>query len=350
MAMKGRNLILSVVGALFVAGALAQSPRELERRREAVRDVILRADSGDGEALYQLALLHERGYDSIPQDSVAALKLLRSAAEAQYPPAENLLGYILIRGDYGLTPDTAEGLNLIERAAMKGDSRALSNLGYLWLYGEGVEHDDQKGAYWLQRASDAGIISATSMLGDLYRDGRGVEQDSLQASALYRLAFDKGLTDAGYKLFELNRAKTDTLPAAARLREGLYFFRRSMPEAGVQIIRELADSVAIGCHGLTPELRAHAKALMGDAYSRARGVEYNYELSTRYYLDAARAGNPSAEFVIGEMLEIFPDLICDYLEEEVPVDMLTASYWLQRAAAQGVNDASEATRRLHNLD
>ncbi|MDE5842839.1 MAG: sel1 repeat family protein, partial [Muribaculaceae bacterium] len=304
--MKGRGLILTLVAALAAIAVTAQSPAEMQRRRDALREVSLRADSGDAEALYQLSLLHERGYDSIPRDSAMALNLLRCAADAGYAPAENLLGFKLISGEGGAERNPAEGLERIQHAAELGDPKALSNIGFLLLHGEGVEHDAEKAAYWLQRASERRILSATSMLGDLYRDGIGVAQDSMKADSLYRMAFDNGLTDAGYKLYELTRATIEALPADTLLREALYYYNRTTPSIGVKIISRLADSIPEGTHGVTPALRAHAKALMGDAYSRGRGIRYDYDLSTRCYLEAALAGDPSAQFIIGEMLEIFP--------------------------------------------
>ena len=351
--MNGKHLLLTLIAALAAVVVTAQSPAELQRRRQALREVSVRADSGDAEAIYQLALLHERGYDSIPRDSATALRLLRQAADAGYAPAENLLGFKLIRGDDGMPADPAEGLRRIEHAAALGDSKALSNIGFLLLYGGGIEHDAAKAAYWLQRASDQGIISATSMLGDLYRDGNGVDRDSLKARSLYRLAFDNGLADAGYKLYDLSRAQYDTLATPAMLSEGLYYFNRSLPSVGVNFFRPLADSVPIGEKGMTPELRAHAKALMGDAFSRGRGVDYDYDLSTRYYLEAALEGNPSAQFIIGELLEIFPDAVTPHLPAAgvAPSDssaLTSARYWLDRAAADGINDAATAIRRLHN--
>lgn len=348
--MRGRTAIFIMTAMIAIGAATAQSPSEIARRREAVREVAQRSERGDSEAMYQMALLHERGYDSIARDTVEALRLLRRSAEKGYAPAENLLGFKLITGEGGAERNPAEGLEYIERAAEAGEPKALSNIGYLLLYGEGIEHDAGKAAYWLQRASDAGNLSATSMLGDLYRDGEGVERDSLKAESLYRLAFDKGLTDAGYKLYEMEREEIDGMGAAGRLREGIYYFRRSTPAVGVEIIRKLADSELNDeggdAAGTTKEIRAKAKALMGDAYSRGRGVDYDYNLSTRYYLEAAREGDPSAQFVIGEMLEIFPDALEGMIGEEDPDEMRHASYWLERASEGGIESAEAAMRRL----
>ncbi len=339
-------IILSVL--LFAGAILAQSPAEIQRRRDAVRDVSARAAAGDPEALYQLSRLHETGYDSIARDSLRSITLLRQSAEAGYVPAANMLGYKLIEGD-GIARDPREGIKWIERAAEADDPKALNNIGYLYLNGEGVGKDEAKAAYWLTKASEKGNSTARSMLGDLYRDGIGVEKDSARAEKLYKEAFEAGLTDAAYKLDDLLSQRPDTLSAAARLSEGLYYFNRTAPSVGLRYFRELADSLNIGEFGLTPELRAQAKALLGDAYSRGRGVGYDYDLSTRNYLDAARESDPSAAFVVGEMLEIFPDALSPFVRPEDPEDFQSASYWLEQARAAGIFDASAAMRRLHDV-
>lgn len=343
-----RRLLLILAGLSVFAGLLSQSPAELQRRHAAVKAVAERAAHGDSEALYQLSTLHERGYDTIPRDTLRAIALLRQSAEGGYAPAQNILGYKLIRGE-GMIANAEEGMEWIEKAAEAGDPKALSNIGYLLLHGEGVPRDEVKAACWLEKAAEEGINSARSMLGDLYRDGAGVAQDSIKAESLYRLAFDNGLTDAAYKLYDITKSEVDSMPAAGQIREGLYYFNRTAPSIGVRIFRQLADSVPTGDHGLTPRLKAMAKALMGDAYSRGRGIEYDYNLSMEYYLEAARQGNPSAEFIIGEILEIFPDALNEFLRPDDPIGFSSAAYWFDQASAAGVRDAAEANRRLHNL-
>lgn len=338
-------ILLTLTLIAGMAALFAQSPAELRRRREAVREVAMRAENGEADALYHLSTLYERGYDSIPQDTILAMDLLRRSAEQGYPPAANLLGYRLIAGELTeKNPD--EGFVWIEKAAEEGDPKALNNIGYLLLYGDSLQRNPEKAAYWLQRAADGGNVSAISMLGDLYRDGHGVARDSIRAESLYRLAFDKGLADAGYKLAAINAEITDSLPAPALLCEGLYYFNRTAPSIGVRYFRELADSLKIGERNMTPDIRAAAKALLGDALSRGYGSGYDYELSNRYFFESAQEGNPSAAFVISELLEILPDALSSLLQPSDSPDLSSADYWREVAAQKGVNNAADAMRRL----
>lgn len=262
---------------------------------------------------------------------------LRARASEGDAEAMNYLGYMLLSGvDMDGAPverDAAEGLSWLVRAASAGDVKAASNLGWLFLEGELVERDDSVAAHWLSRAAERGLPVARSLLGDLYRDGRGVEADSLKADSLYREAFEGGLADAGYKLFALRSPSYGSMGPEELVDAGRYYYLRGAPSDGVKLFYMAADAGS-------PD----ALALLGDAYSRAVGVPYDHDLSLGYYVRAAAAGNAPAQFVIGELLEIFPDALSGM---ELPEGAEAGpAYWFEKAAAAGVGDAETATRML----
>lgn len=300
-------------------------------------ELIGKAEGGDAEALYTLATLYDRGFDSIPVDSTRSTALYRQAAEKGNTAAMNYLGYRLISGEYSaLGRDVDEGLAWLEKAAMTGDAKAASNIGWMLTDGKYVERDFEKAAFWLDKASEEGLPVAMSQLGDLYREGKGVTQDVQKADSLYRQAFERGLADAGYKLADLRAERYDSIPAEELVNEGRYYYLRSAPSVGVKLFYMAADEGS-------PE----AMALLGDAYTRSLGVPYDYDLSLLYYAKAALAGNPSAQFVIGELLEIFPDaleaLAGAELESPLSDDPL---YWFEKASLQGVENAEDASEML----
>ena len=328
--------ILLILPLLALVGAMASPYRSPEEKAEVLRKVRLRADSGDPEALYHLSQLYERGYDSIPGDSLLADSLLQRSAAAGYLPAQNYLGYQRIRAG---KPD--EGLQWLERAAIAGDPKAQSNIGYLLLEGKQVQPDDEKAAFWLRRASDAGVAAASSMLGDLYRDGRGVPQDSTEAAALYRAALDAGLTVAAYKLQALEAERWMTLSAPEQLDVALYLYPARAPQVAIPLLERLAS----GNDDIPAPFRARALALLGDACTRALGVAYDHDRSLRYYWESARLGYAPAQFVVSELLEIFPDAL-DPLTSLPP----TADELRSAAAIGGVTTAAEATAMLFGND
>ncbi len=90
-----------------------------------------------------------------------------------------------------------------------------------------------------------------------------------------------------------------------------------------------------------------AAARYAYALSQGTGVNYDHDLSCRYFWKGAAGGDPSAEFIIGELLEIFPDAWKDTPPEiSLTQEQRLSSYWLQSAAAKGVRNASEAAARI----
>ena len=362
---KGIAILLALMAVAF-AMSMRRTAVDI---REGIREVEARAADGEPDAIFRLARIYERGYDSIPRDTVEALRLYRLSAENGWLPAMNYLGYMLISG-HGADRNPSEGLQWIEKAAMEGDATAQSNVGFLLLKGDGVERDARKAAFWLERAAGAGVAPASSMLGDLYLNGDGVAQDSVQAEACYYAAVDGGLTDAAYKLEAMMSRAWTSMSDSVMLPKAVYFYSHGAPDVAVPILRRIArvDSLDRGITLLDSadygrSRMAAAMAILGDAYTRARGVGYDHDKSTAYYFGAAMNGNPSAAFIISELLEIFPDALesvltrnpslsdcrentCDSISVPLCPTAGSAQYWRDRAASCGVTTAEEAARRL----
>lgn len=321
---------------LLAFGAYAQETADsVTAQRKALRSLVARAGHGEPDALFHLARLHEQGYDSIPVDTLRAVSLYRRSAEAGYAPAENYYGFLMYKG-IGMPKDTRAGIDWIAKAAAQGNATAANNLGFLLLEGDGMTPRPEQAVYWLRRANENGVPEAAAMLGDLYREGRGVEQDSLKAVALYNEAILAGLRDAQLKLLNMQGPEWEKLPAAEKTAYGRFYYTHGAPSLGVWFFERAAA-----------EDDPEAMALMGDALTRALGAAYDHDRALDYYYRAARAGNAPAQFVLGELLEFFPDSL-DVLPyaDEIPDDHRSGSYWLQLARQAGISDAESATRAL----
>lgn len=360
--------LISVPFFLTIAAGMTDSEDGApSRTRLALRQLVARADSGDAKALYDLATLHDVGYDSIPVDSARSTELYLRSAEEGYAPAQNYIGFRFYKGE-SVERDVKKGLEWMERAAIQGDPKAANNLGWLLLEGEGLTHDAAKAAFWLKRAADAGLPAGQAQYADLLRTGQGVPTDTLKADSLYRLAIEGGLRDAEAKLLSMQRERWRTLSPKEALSLGMYHYAHRAPAIGLTLfgqIEKQTDSIPANCapsdidsisihNSTTGEdslrmVRAHALALLGDAYTRALGVSYDHDLALRYFTEAALLGNPSAQFIIGELLEIFPDTFEDVtLPPGIDLKSLPkdAGWWFDRAAEAGVTDATQANRLL----
>lgn len=324
-----------IIFGLFLAIAPAFASPEttpLDRLRESLRRLNERADSGDSRALYELASLRENGFDTIPADPVEAVRLYRLAASKDFAPAQNYLGFMFYRGD--IVPQNLDSaIFWIEKAAMQGDAKGANNLGWLLTEGRGIEHDYTQAAQWFAKAADAGLPAAMSQLGDLYRTGKGVPTDTLRAERLYRSAIEKGLGDAENKLLAMMHTKFSTLSADEAVKLGLDYYTHNATTTGVVLFEMAAE-------------KEHPKALalLGDAYTHGRGVRYDHDKALEYFYKGAKLGDSSAQYIIGELLEIFPDALKGMRGHEPDDDI--AAIWYEKASEGGVDNARKAQESL----
>lgn len=351
--MKKALIYIMVALLLPVMAMVAQRRPTVAEAQHAAERLRQQADSSAGEArakaLFNLAAIYDRGFlplpvDSLTGDTLRTLSLYREAADLGYPAAMNHLGFLLMRGE-GVEADVDSGMRLIEKAAIIGDPKAANNLGYFLIEGKYVQQDYEKARFWLEKAAQSGLPTALAQLADMSRQGLGGKADTIRATELYEQAIRGGLHDAEAKLISMNIRRWLQLPTDSAYALGRRYYLGSAPTAGVQLLKMVIESEKSSVASPIPNPQSSALALLGDAYSRGVGVPYSHEKSTEYYLLAARAGNPSAQFIIAELLDIFPDALMYLTDSE---DENNPVYWYVKAAEGGVTTAAEASRLLSN--
>lgn len=317
----GLSVLAGVVGVAMTPEAL-RSYRAFEQR----------AESGDAEAQYRLSALLERGYDTIPADTVRSLSLLRRSAEAGYAPARNYLGFLYGQGIL-LPLDSDSARYWIGLAADGGDVTAAHNMAYMLL--NEPEQDDSLAVSYLEYAADAGLPQALTLLADLYVQGRGVPTDTVRAINLYENAIDKGFHDAELRLLNVKGSEWRHLTSDESLEQALRYWNMGAPV----IAAELAMQV-----GPEDAATARAYALLGHAYAQGVGVPYDHRKANEYFARAAILGNPAAQFIIAETLEIFPDALAGFMAD-MPESMTPAAL-RESAARAGIRTAEQATAAI----
>lgn len=302
--------------------------------------IALAVSQDEAKELYETAMAYELGNDSISPDLQRSLSLYRKSAEEGYLPAQNYLGFLYYKGE-GMEKNVDSALFWIEKAAMAGDIKAAGNMGYLLSEAPDIEHDYSKAFLWLSKAAEAGLQTSFTQLADLYRQGLGVAPDTLKATALYERALKSRIPDAQQRLLAMMGYKWKELSPDSALHLGLKYYTEGAPVIGV----ELFENAAAGGN-------AKAMTLIGDAYSRGIGINYNHDRAFEYFLRGALQGDPSAQFVVAETLEILPDIITPELLENLspkifaslpPGELLTSpQYWYEKAAESGITDADRA--------
>lgn len=222
-----------------------------------------------------------------------ALQKLFENADAGEPEALYRLARLYETGFDTIQKDSLKSMALYFSAAEKGFAPAMNYIGFK-IYNEKIPEQSLDSAlYWIRKAAYQGDVTAAANLGYLLTEGPEIANDDSEALDWLAVAADGGMPAAQMKLVEV----------AERLG--------------------------------TPK----ALALLGDAYSKGRGVVYDHEKSIRYFYEAALGGNASAQFIVAELLDFFPDT----LKEE------SAEFWYDMAALGGVTDSESAYSQLYSL-
>lgn len=147
-----------------------------------------------------------------------AAKLFK-ALEKSVPGAKTMQGIILLNKK-NPKMNVKKGVKILESMAKKGDARAATILGQLYLAGTGVKKDDARGLELLQQGAAAFDPQALCAAGDIYYEGLyGVERNLDKAVECYLAAGPliseksaKYLSDCyanGYGGLEKNRASAE---------------------------------------------------------------------------------------------------------------------------------------------
>lgn len=202
----------------------------------------------------------------IAGDYATALAVLRPAAEAGDPLAQNIMGDAYEDGT-GVAPDIATALLWYERAAAQDFDKALYNLGLLYTNGaEGVAPDFAKAGGYYDRAIALGYSFAMNNRARMFEEGQGGPVDLPAAAALYEQA-----ADLGHALAMNNLGR-------------LYIFGEGVPEDYAYALAMFMESAALGeSRGLNN---------LGAMYENGYGVGQSDLAAMAIYKMAAEAGAP----------------------------------------------------------
>ncbi len=201
----------------------------------------------------------------------------------------------------------AEALRWCTAEAEGGNATASRILAGLYQRGSGVAASDSAAAAWYRKASVGGDVQASYRLALMYGAGTGVIQNDVEATNQMRKAAE-GNVEAAWPLL------------AERYEQGLGV-KRNDKEAAVWY-RKAADNGE----------RA-AQYNLGEMFMRGRGVDKSEEEAAQWFSKAAQLDHPGAEYQLGMM----------YIRGRggIPKDEGVGLQWLEKAAAQGHEDAKK---------
>lgn len=177
-------------------------PTITKEDREVFKSKLTKAQRGDAQAQYDVALAYENG-DGVEESVKDAFYWYEKAAQLGHVKAQYEIGMIYSFGNSFVRPNYEEAFNWFEKAAAKNDPGSIFQLGYAYKNGEGVKTDEDKGFEYYKKAADLGHADGQVNYANLHfrqcyseTDGK-IHQDicekylKMAAKQMNRIAFPK---------------------------------------------------------------------------------------------------------------------------------------------------------------
>lgn len=369
--------------ALYKLYKLSCHSDDKEEQEKAMQHLILAAEHGHVEALFELADMREN-QPNIYDFSTDILPLYQQAAAADHPDSLYRIAYRMLIG-FEMPQDIAGSISRLERASQLGHDEAMIGLATIYIDGDHVEKDPAKAIDLLKQALDygnpkahfllaqcleigfgfdanlkkavthyrkaatLGSVSAMEHLSNCYLIGHGVKTNSKTAISWLKKALAHGSEDAALKLAKLYEEGIfiDCVP-----KQAVYYYieaaKKGSAEARFYIAESILESdlpvedevyaVAIEIlHQLADDGMGAAFFMLGVCYLLGKTGEIDRQLSLSYFMKGAEMGHDESQCVLAQIYEEGMDF---------PRDLRRARSLYEQAANQG---NIEAMRALANM-
>jgi hypothetical protein len=166
---------------------------------EALAWFLKAAHQGVAAAEDEAARIYVNGQGTTPVNLPEALKLFTQATDQGYVPSYSEIGLMYLHGE-GTPVNAAKALTYFSLGSDAGDPVCQEKLGWRYYNGEGVPKEFPTAAKWFRLAGDAGQTQAQAQLAFMYVNGTGVEQSDRAAFDWYEQAASSGDPEAAKNL------------------------------------------------------------------------------------------------------------------------------------------------------
>jgi TPR repeat protein len=174
-----------------------------------------------------------------------------------------------------------EAVSWYEKAADRGHVYAWTILGAMYLTGDGVPRNYEKAYYWSEKAAVKGVAEAQNNLGVLYQHGAGVSQNYDTAKYWYQQALENGYSKASEQIVNIDRLKK--------------FKSQDLYIDGVEAYGEKDYVKALSLYKQSAELGyMSSQYSLASMYDRGLGTERDIDKATYWYEKAADQGSENA--------------------------------------------------------
>lgn len=164
--------------------------------------------------------VHTINQSSSSADAVErSVQSITALSKSKFTPAMYLIGWWRLRGEHG-PQDTAEGLDLMQKAAAQKHAPAIYEIAHRRIDGRDLPRDPDKGLAEMREAAVLGSPPAQFYLASRYANGEGIAPDPQRARQYYRLCAAQRVAQCQYRLGRLlydapGRPERDYLHAIA---------------------------------------------------------------------------------------------------------------------------------------
>ena len=160
------------------------------------------------------------------------------------------------------------------QSADSGDISAISNLGFMYVKGIGIEKNEEEGVKWYRKAAELGHLTSQFNLGVIYAKSRSVEQNYAESLKWYKMAAEQGDLTA--------QATLGTMDA-----KGIGL---SDDESALHWYMEAASRGDV-----------NAQYNLGNIYAKGIGADLDESEAFRWYQKAAEQNHPNAQLNLAYM-------------------------------------------------
>jgi len=280
-------------------------------------------------------LLCDRGGEA----GAEGVKLYRQAAEQNFAPAQNGVGFCYWAGQ-GVAKDEAEAVTWFRKAAEQNLAQAQCNLGGCYASGKGVAKDDVEAVTWYRKAAEQNHAEAQCNLGFYYWAGQGVARDYVEAVTWYRKAAEQNWAQAQHNL---GVCYANGQGVAKDEVEAVRWYRKAAEQNHAEAQCNLGGCYANGQGVVKDEVeavrwfrkaaeqnQAEAQCNLGSCYWAGQGVARDYVEAVRWYRKAAEQNHAGAQYNLG---------VCYARGQVVATDYVEAAKWYRKAAEQNLTEA-----------
>ncbi|MBX9671634.1 MAG: protein kinase [Candidatus Obscuribacterales bacterium] len=303
---------------------------------------IRRAESGDVNAQFDLALFYRYGH-FVESDDEIAFEWCLKAARLGLASAQSFVAD-MYRFSWGVDEDLHQAHHWYNLAAEQNAPDAMACLGAMYENGQGCDVDLDLSLSWYRKAAELESLSAQMQLGRRYKFGVGVKLDLVESTSWFRRAAEQGDADGQLQLAFAYRWGD----GVQRDDEEAFFWFRSSAEQGLAEAQHwLAISYENG-EGVEKDggeatrwmkesaTNGHAQAHTWLGFNHAfgyNGLPRDSKLAVNYYRQGAELGDTDANYYLGDHYQ---------RGDGVPLNYQTAVHWYKSAAAAGHTDAQIA--------